>query len=96
MLGEFVFFSAPQLMSENLRDYLEKNLDSLKKEEILMDAPFCAVKVKPKGYPGTLGRYYILGENGQTTLRYGLRLDEEDKINPILNNPEMKKKKVKI
>jgi hypothetical protein len=92
MIGEFVFYSAKKLISEPLLEYIEENKHLLEKD-IDLYAPFEAVRVKPKGYPGIYGRCYILNADGELTTKNGIRFDEEHLIDPLLNDPSRNKPK---
>lgn len=98
MIGEFVFFSAKKLISEPLLEYIEENKQIFEGKkgqdpEIYLDAPFEAIKVKPKGYPGIYGRCYVLDKDGEITIKNGIRFDEEHLIDPLLNDPSRNKPK---
>jgi|SRR5579875_3842514 len=85
MLGEFIFYSAKKLISEPLLEYIEENKHLLEKD-IYWEAPFEAVKVKPKGYPGIYGSCLVM-KDGEVTTKGGVRFDEEHLIDPLLNDP---------
>ncbi len=87
MLGEFIFFSAKELISDNLREYIDNNIHLLEESKIDLSAPFAAVKVLPKGYPGYSGRCLIIDDQGNEKVQWGLRYDEEYSIDRILNDP---------
>jgi hypothetical protein len=92
MLGEFIFFSAPHLISEDFLEYINEHKESFEKEEIYFSAPFEAVKVSPKGYPNCLGRHLISDGQGGVKTKWGLLFDEESTIDPVLNDPDRNKK----
>lgn len=100
MIGEFVFYSAKKLISEPMLEYIEENKQIFERNngndpQIYLDAPFEAIKVKPKGYPGIYGRCYILNEEGELRTKGGIRFDEEHLIDPLLNDPSRNKPKKK-
>jgi len=88
MLGEFIFFSAKKLISEPVREYIDKNIHLLEKHNIDVSAPFIAVNVLPKGYPLYSGRCIVDNGNGTDSVKWGLRFDEEHLIDPLLNSPD--------
>lgn len=72
MMGEFVYFSAQHLLSDNLQAHLKTQPENLH----VMPC-FDAVNVPPQGYPVS-GRKLVT-ENGQQKVQWGLRFDEESK-----------------
>jgi hypothetical protein len=85
MLGEFIFYSGKKLISEPLLEYIEENKHLLEKADIDLIAPFEAVKVKPKGYPGIYGSCRAM-KDGEVITKGEVRFDEEHLIDPLLND----------
>lgn len=84
MFGEFIYFSARNLLTDKMQKYLQDNTEDIKKEIEYMHAVFNAIVVAPKGYP-VYGRHYIKNNNGERIIHWGTRFDEEHLIDKELN-----------
>lgn len=80
MIGEFVFHSAPHLLSPSFSTFIKNNqqLQLLLQEHIAFITPFQAIHTPQKGYPTQGGRYIL-----NNTVKWGLRFDEEHTINLV-------------
>jgi hypothetical protein len=85
MLGEFIYFCAPHLLSSKTTDYLVSHKDKLLKEVEYIEGVFYPVAVTPKGYGAGGGKYFEYTSKGQMKGSWGLRFDEE-KLATIVNN----------